>query len=93
MFDEPLELIPVDTQSDDPIVQTFGLRKAHRPAHHPLDPRPQIDGFALDFLGVLFADGVLRRRDMPLIGTHPSVEKRVMPKGSHNAFRRRKTSS
>jgi hypothetical protein len=42
---------------------------------------------------VLFADGVLRRRDMPLIGTHPSVEKRVMPKGSHNAFRRRKTSS
>ena len=49
MLDEPSELIPVDKQSDDQIVHPFGLRKANRPAHQPLDPRPQIDVFALDF--------------------------------------------
>jgi len=51
MLDEPPELIPVDKQSDDQIVHTFGLRKAERPAHQPLDPRPQIDVFA-QFLAV-----------------------------------------
>jgi hypothetical protein len=43
LLDEPPELIPVDKQSDDQIVHTFGLRKTDRPAHQPLDPRPQID--------------------------------------------------
>jgi hypothetical protein len=46
MLDEPPELIPVDKQSNDQIVHTFGLRKTNRPAHQPLDPRPQIDMFA-----------------------------------------------
>ena len=62
MLDEPSELIPVDKQSDDQIVHTFGLRKAERPEHQPLDPRPQIDVFALDFLCALFADGGLCRK-------------------------------
>jgi hypothetical protein len=72
MLDEPPEFIPVDKQSDDQIVHTLGLRKAERPAHQPLDPRPQINMFALDFLRVLFADGVLLGLDMPLIGA-PSI--------------------
>ena len=73
MLDEPPEFIPVDKQSDDQIVHTFGLRKADRPAHQPLEPRPRIDVFALDFLGVLFADGVLLGLDMPLIGAPDSA--------------------
>ena len=72
MLDEPPALIPVDKQSDDQIVQTCGLRKADRPAHPPLDPRPQIAVLARDFLGVLFADGGLRGRAMPLRGA-PSI--------------------
>ena len=68
MLDEPPELIPVDKPSDDPIVHTFRLRKAARPTYQPLNPRPQIHVFALDFLGMLFADGVLLGLDMPLIG-------------------------
>ena len=65
MLDEPPELIPVDKQSDDQVVHPLGLRKADRPAHQPLDPRPQVDVFALDFLGVLFADCMLRGVNMP----------------------------
>ena len=72
ILDELPELIPIDKQYDDQIVHTFSLRKADRPAYQPLDPRPQIDVFALDFLCVLFADGVLLGFDMPLIGT-PSI--------------------
>ena len=68
MLDEPPEPIPVDKQSNDQIVHTFGLRKTDRPAHQALDSRPQIDVFALDFLGMLFADGVLLGSNMALIG-------------------------
>jgi hypothetical protein len=73
MLDGVPELIPVDEQSDDQIVHMFGLRKANRPAHQPLDPGPQVDVLALDFLRVLFANGVLLGGDMALVGTHPSV--------------------
>jgi hypothetical protein len=34
-----------------------------------LDPRPQIDVFALDVLGGVCADSVLLGGDMPLVGT------------------------
>jgi hypothetical protein len=60
-------LLPVDKESDDQIVHRLGLRKADRPTHQPLDPRPQVEVLACNLLRVLCADGVLRGGDMPLI--------------------------
>jgi hypothetical protein len=57
------------------------LGKTEGAAHQPLDPRPQIDVLALNFLRVLFADGVLLGGDMPLIGTPPIGVKSCDTKG------------
>jgi hypothetical protein len=55
----------------------FRLGKADRAPHQPLNPGPQIDMLALDFLGVVLAHLVLLlvllSVDMPLVGTQPSV--------------------
>ena len=59
--------------------------KANRAPHETLDPCPQIDVFALDFLRMLFADLVLLGVDMPLVGT-PSI--RVKP-GDAKGFQQR----
>jgi hypothetical protein len=50
----------------------FRLGKADRAPHQPLNPGPQIDMLALDFLGVVLAHLVLLSVDMPLVGT-PTV--------------------
>ena len=55
-LDGASELIPVDEQPEDQIVHPLRLRKAARPAHQPLDPRPQVAGFALDARQVFFAN-------------------------------------
>ena len=62
------KLVAIDEESDHQIVHGRRFGKANRAAHETLNPCPQIDVFALDFLGVLFADGVLLGLDMPLIG-------------------------
>jgi hypothetical protein len=54
--------------------------KTNRATHKALNPGPQIDVLALDFLRVLFTNGVLLWVDVPLVrppsicvkgGTHP----------------------
>jgi len=49
-------------------VPAFRLGEAQRATHEPLDPRPQMHVFALDFLGVLLAYLVLLGIEMPLVG-------------------------
>jgi hypothetical protein len=53
-------------------MHAFRLGKAQRATNQPLDPGPEIDVFALDFLRVLLAYVMLLDIDMPLIGP-PSV--------------------
>ena len=86
MLDEPPELIPVDKQSDDQIVHAFSLRKANRPAHQPLDPRPQINVFALDLLCVCLSHCVPLCLYMPLVGTPAVGVKATNPEGRESGF-------
>ena len=62
------KLIAIDEEADHQIVHGRRFGKANRATYEPLDPGPQIDVFALDRLRVLFADDVLLRGDMPLVG-------------------------
>jgi hypothetical protein len=71
MSDGSPKLIAIDEETDYQIVHSRRFRKANRAAHEPLDPGPQSDMFALDYLGVLFADCVLLGGDMPLVGAPP----------------------
>ena len=48
------------------------LGEAQRAADEALDPGPQIEVFALNFLGVLLAHLVLLGSEMPLVGS-PAV--------------------
>jgi hypothetical protein len=48
-------------------VHVLRFREANRTAYEPLDPRPQIDMFALDSLGVLRAYLMLRGIEMALV--------------------------
>jgi hypothetical protein len=48
------------------------FRKTNRAAYKTLNTGAQIDGFAFDLLGVLFANGVLLWIDMPLVSA-PAV--------------------
>ena len=63
LLDDSPELITVDEQADDQIMHTLRLRKADRPAHQPLDPRPQVDVLALDALHVFLPNGVVVREN------------------------------
>src|SRR6266851_1826336 len=72
LSDGSSKFIPIDEQPNHQIVHAFRLGKAQRATHQPLDPGPEIDVLALDFLRVLLAYVMLRDIDMPLIGP-PSV--------------------
>jgi hypothetical protein len=76
MSDEASKFVAIDEEAHDQIMHGGRFGKANCPAYKALDPGPQIDMFALDFLGVLLADHVLLRGEMPLVGT-PSI--RVKP--------------
>jgi hypothetical protein len=47
------------------------LGETDRPAHPPLDPGPQMNVFALNFLGVVLANPMLCGVDVPLVGSPP----------------------
>ena len=79
--DTPPKLIAIDEETDHEIVHGRRFGKADRAAYKPLDPRPQIDVFALDGLRVLFPDHVLLRGDVPLVGTPPIRIEATDPKG------------
>ena len=68
LSDGSSKFIPIDEQPDHQIVHAFRLGKAQRATNQPLDPGPQIDVLALDFLRVLLAYVMLLGSEMPLIG-------------------------
>src|SRR6266705_1845610 len=72
LSDGSSKFIPIDEQPNHQIVHTFRLGKAQRATNQPLDPGPEIDVLALDFLRVLLAYVMLLDIEMPLIGS-PSV--------------------
>jgi hypothetical protein len=72
LSDGSSKLIPIDEQPNHQIVHLFRLGKAKGATHEPLNPGPEIDVLALDFLRVLLAHVVLLWVDMPLVGS-PAV--------------------
>jgi hypothetical protein len=62
----------VHEQPNDQIVPLFGLGKTNGATYQPLDPRPQLDGLALDFLRVVLANSRLIGVNMTLVGPPPS---------------------
>ena len=66
------KFIPIDEQPNHQIVHAFRLGKAQRATNQPLDPGPEIDVLALDFLRVLLAYVMRLSIEMPLIGS-PAV--------------------
>src|SRR5262245_23094866 len=71
LSDGSSKFIPIDEEPNHQIVHAFRLGKAQHATHQPLDPGPEIDVLALDFLRVLLAYVMLRDIDMPLIGRPP----------------------
>ena len=72
LSDGSSKFIPIDEQPNHQIVHLFRLGKAQGATNQPLDPGPEIDVLALDFLRVLLAYVMLLGSEMPLIGP-PSV--------------------
>jgi hypothetical protein len=65
------KLVAIDEEPDHQIVHALRLGKTNRAPHQPFDPGPQIHGFALNSLHVLFPDVVLLWGNMPLVGPPP----------------------
>jgi hypothetical protein len=65
------KFVAIDEETKHQIVHWCRFGKTSRATHEPLDPGAQIEVFALDGLCVLFTDYVLRRGDMPFVGTPP----------------------
>jgi hypothetical protein len=72
LSDGSSKLIPIDEQPNYQIVHLFRLGKAKGATHESLNPGPEIDVLALDFLRSLLAHVVLLGIDMPLVGS-PAV--------------------
>src|SRR5215469_1144327 len=72
LSDGSCKLIPINEQPNHQIVHLFRLGKANGATHEPLNPGPQIDVLALDFLRVLLAYVMPLWVDMPLVGS-PSI--------------------
>ena len=66
------KFMPIDEEPNQQIVHAFRLGKAQRATNQPLDPDPEIDVLALDFLRVLLAHLMLLGIDVPLVGS-PAV--------------------
>ena len=93
LSDGSSKLIPIDEQPNHQIVHLFCLGKANGATHEPLDPGPEIDMLALDFLRILLAHVVLLGIDMPLVGS-PAVRVKLRDaKGLQELLSFRKTSS
>ena len=71
MLDCDPKLGAIDEETNDQIVHRRRCGKANRAAHETLDPGPQIDVFALDFLRMLLANVMLLWVDIPLVGPPP----------------------
>jgi hypothetical protein len=62
------KFVAIDEESNHEIVHVLRLGEAQRAAYEALDPGPEIDVFALNFLGVLLAYLMLLGSEMPLVG-------------------------
>ena len=65
------KLVAINEEPNHEIVHRRRFRKADRATDEPLDPRPQIDVFTLDALGMLLAYVMLRGSKMALVGAPP----------------------
>ena len=72
LSDGSSKLIPIDEQPNHQIVHLFRLGKANGATHEPLNPGPEIDVLALDFLRVFLPNCVLLSLHMTFVGT-PTV--------------------
>jgi len=71
MLESHPKLIAIDEEANHQIVHRRRLRKANGASYEPLDPGPQVDVFALDFLRVLLAHMMLLWGDVPLVRAPP----------------------
>src|SRR5712691_7170826 len=65
------KLIAIDEEANHEIVHRRRFGKANGAPYEPLDPGPQVDVFALDFLRVLLAHMMLLWVDVPLVRAPP----------------------
>ena len=72
MLDGYPKLVAIDEEADHQIVHRRCFGKTNCAAHEPLDPGPQVEVFALDFLRVFFANVMLLWVDVPLVSP-PSI--------------------
>ena len=56
------KFVSVDEESNHEIVHVLRLGEAQRAAYKALDPGPEIDVFALNFLGVLLGPALVNGR-------------------------------
>jgi hypothetical protein len=63
LSDGSSKLIPIDEQPNHQIVHLFRLGKAQRATNEPLNPGPEIDVLALDFLRVLLANPIMHPKN------------------------------
>ena len=80
LSDGSSKLIPIDEQPNHQIVHLFRLGKANRATHEPLNPGPELDVLALDFLRVLLAYVMLLWVDMMWLYSTGHTE----PQNSHS---------
>ena len=65
------KLIAIDEEANHEIVHRRCFGKANGAPYEPLDPGPQVDVFAFDFLRVLLAHMMLLWVDVPLVRAPP----------------------
>ena len=66
--EETSKLIAIDEETNHQIVHRCRFGKTNRAADKSLDPRPQIDVLAFDFLRIFLANRVLLSVQMALVG-------------------------
>ena len=65
------KFVAINEEGKHQIVHGRCFGETNRPAHQPLDSRPQIDVLAFDLLRMGFANRVLLGIEMALVGTPP----------------------
>src|SRR6184192_3851523 len=93
MSDEEPQCIAGDAQTAHEIVHACRLRTAQGTTYATCDPGAESDGLACNLVRLRFPDNRLLRAHRPLVGTQPSVSKRVIPQGVRTAWSASKTVS
>jgi hypothetical protein len=80
------KLIAIDEEPDDEIVHGRRLGKAYCATDESFNPGPQVDVLAFDLLCMGFANRVLLRSDVSLVGPPPIRVKPCDPKRLEQRF-------